>query len=52
MFGAKNHRMAKEFAGLVGGISSRAIMQMPKTHQVLLVNGTDSTGFSGKIPGH
>ena len=39
MFGPKNQRMAKEFAGLVGGISSRAIMRMPATHQVLLVNG-------------
>jgi hypothetical protein len=39
MFGPKNQRMAKEFAGLVGGISSRAIMRMPATHQMLLVNG-------------
>jgi type IV secretion system protein VirD4 len=39
MFGPKNQRMAQEFASLVGGVRSRTIMQMPATHQLLLVNG-------------
>jgi type IV secretion system protein VirD4 len=39
MFGPKNQRMAQEFASLIGGVRSRTIMQMPTTHQMLLVNG-------------
>src|SRR5262245_47776202 len=39
MFGAKNQRMAKEFAGLIGGIGSKTIMKMPRSHQAMLVNG-------------
>ena len=33
--------MAKEFAGLIGGISSKTIMRMPSTHQAMLVNGEE-----------
>ena len=31
--------MAKEFAGLIGGISSKTIMRMPASHQAMLGTG-------------
>ena len=39
LFGARNQRMAKEFARLIGGINARTIMRMPASHQAMLVNG-------------
>jgi len=40
LFGARNQRMAREFAHLIGGISAQTILRMHTTEQVLLVNGT------------
>jgi type IV secretion system protein VirD4 len=40
LFGPSNQRMAQEFASLIGGITGKAIMRMPSTHQALLINGT------------
>jgi type IV secretion system protein VirD4 len=40
LFGPRNQRMAKEFAELIGGISSRAVMRMEENQQVMLVNGS------------
>jgi len=38
-FGARNHRMAQDFAGLVGGIDPDAIMDLRRDEQVLIVDG-------------
>jgi type IV secretion system protein VirD4 len=39
LFGARNRRMAEEFAGMVGGVDADAIMAMGKDEQLLLVEG-------------
>jgi type IV secretion system protein VirD4 len=38
-FGARNRRMAQDFANLVGSISPDEIMKMPKDEQILLIEG-------------
>jgi len=39
LFGARNQRMADEFAGLIGGISGEAVMRLEPEQQLLLING-------------
>jgi type IV secretion system protein VirD4 len=39
LFGARNRRMAQEFAGLVGGVDADAIMAMPRDAQLLMIEG-------------
>ena len=39
VFGARNRRMAQDFANLVGGVSPDEIMGMGKDEQILLVEG-------------
>ena len=39
-FGARNRRMAQDFANLVGSVSPDEIMKMPKDEQILLIEGT------------
>jgi type IV secretion system protein VirD4 len=38
-FGARNGRMAQDFANLVGSVSPDEIMKMPKDEQILLIEG-------------
>ena len=38
-FGARNLRMAQDFANIVGGISAEQIMKMKPDEQLLLVEG-------------
>jgi type IV secretion system protein VirD4 len=38
-FGAKNQRMAQDFANIVGGISAEQIMKMRPDEQLLLIDG-------------
>ncbi|MGH9423293.1 MAG: type IV secretory system conjugative DNA transfer family protein, partial [Thermoanaerobaculia bacterium] len=39
VFGARNRRMAQDFANIIGGVSADAIMNMPKDEQILLIEG-------------
>jgi len=39
LFGARNQRTAEEFASLVGGITSEAVMRLSHDQQLLLLNG-------------
>jgi type IV secretion system protein VirD4 len=39
VFGARNRRMAQDFANLVGGISADEIINMPQDRQILLIEG-------------
>jgi type IV secretion system protein VirD4 len=51
MFGARNQRMATEYAELIGGISANGIMEMPLSSQVLLVNGKGAAAIrAGELP--
>jgi type IV secretion system protein VirD4 len=38
-FGARNRRMAQDFANLVGGVAADDIMGMPQGEQILLIEG-------------
>jgi type IV secretion system protein VirD4 len=38
-FGAKNQRMAQDFANIVGGVSAEQIMKMRPDEQILLIDG-------------
>jgi hypothetical protein len=39
LFGARNHRMAQDFAALVGGVDADAIMAMPRDELLLIEGG-------------
>jgi type IV secretion system protein VirD4 len=39
IFGARNNRMAQEFANLVGDVSADDIMKMRQDEQILLIEG-------------
>ncbi len=39
VFGARNHRMAQEVANLIGGVSPEEILRMPRSEQILLIEG-------------
>ena len=37
IFGIRNYRMAQDLANVVGGISADALLKLPKSEQILLV---------------
>jgi type IV secretory pathway TraG/TraD family ATPase VirD4 len=39
LFGARNRRMAQDFANLVDGVSADEIMNMPANQQILPIDG-------------